>query len=449
MNVNPPGQQNVDPRLWEQPDMRQALAGHDITTVFQILGKNGMSQRVIAMRTGQSQSEVSDIVSRGRQVMAYEVLSRIADGLGIPRSYMGLAYDTSSAHFTRAAAPPDEDRDDQARSLLAYAAQITVGAAEGNPGQWTELLPHSATPVPERIGIADVARIESVTRTLRALDYQHGGGMCRPAVVAQVAWSQRLLRASDSSSEVTHRLHRALADQHNLAGWISFDVGLYQSAREHLARALEQARHANDPSLMANILYRMGRIYLHCGRVQEALRFFQLGQIRATDCERTVAMLHANEAWAYALLGNVDLALKSMLRACDELARADAHPAPSWVNFFGYSDLAATGGMVHANLGPAHLEAAVAELTKALAGRDARMTRSRVFELTALATVYLRANDITGIDIGNQALSLAKDISSLRVIDRLAPLREAAMTLAARHSDARDLAQRISTLRTA
>ncbi|WP_327046487.1 hypothetical protein OG320_00835 [Microbispora sp. NBC_01189] len=405
---------------------------------------------MIAARTGQSQSEVSEIVANGRQVMAYDVLSRIADGLGIPRGYMGLAFDVSSA---RPAAPAalKGDEDEQARRLLAHAAQVTVGAIEGDVKRWAEPLPGVATPLPGRIGMADVVQAESVTRALRALDYQQGGGVCRDAVVAQLAWSQRLLHTS-CSPDVARRLHRALADQHNLAGWTSFDVGLYGSAIDHLARALEQAKHANDPSLMANILYRMGRVQLHRGRVQETLRFFQLGQLCAQDanCERTVAMLCANEACAYALLGNAELALKSMTRARDELDRAQERPAPSWVNFFGYADLAASAGMLHAGLGTAHLETAVEHLTRALAGRDMSMTRSRTFELTALATVYLKAGEMTcGVDTGHQAVTLATEIRSTRVIDRLAPLQEAAMSRAAHHSDARDLAQRISVLRAA
>ena len=73
----------------------------------------------------------------------------------------------------------------------------------------------------------------------------------------------------------------------------------------------------------------MGRVHLHCDRVQDALRFFQLGQICAQDanCERTVAMLCANEAWAYALLGDAELALKSIHRARDEFARSCGRPA--------------------------------------------------------------------------------------------------------------------------
>ncbi|GAB3890137.1 hypothetical protein GCM10029964_061160 [Kibdelosporangium lantanae] len=90
MNVLP-ADEPIDPRLWERPHMRAALARHDISEVYQLLAASGVSQRRIAALTGQNQSEISDI-NQGRQVQAYDLLARIADGLGIPRGYMGLAY---------------------------------------------------------------------------------------------------------------------------------------------------------------------------------------------------------------------------------------------------------------------------------------------------------------------------------------------------------------------
>ena len=57
MNALPSGPGRIDPAHWDEPAMRKALA----------------------------------------VVMAYDVLSRICDGLGAPRGYMGLAYDETSA----------------------------------------------------------------------------------------------------------------------------------------------------------------------------------------------------------------------------------------------------------------------------------------------------------------------------------------------------------------
>jgi len=68
-----------------------ALAQRDIAGVYRILQKHGVSQRKIAALTDQSQSEVSEIIAGKRQVVSYELLVRIAEGLGVPRGWMGLA----------------------------------------------------------------------------------------------------------------------------------------------------------------------------------------------------------------------------------------------------------------------------------------------------------------------------------------------------------------------
>ncbi len=81
----------LDPAGWDEPDMHRALADRDVSTVYRLLCEAGLSQTQIAKLTGQSQSEVSEIIG-GRRVLSYAVLERIADGLGIPRGHMGLAY---------------------------------------------------------------------------------------------------------------------------------------------------------------------------------------------------------------------------------------------------------------------------------------------------------------------------------------------------------------------
>jgi transcriptional regulator with XRE-family HTH domain len=82
--------QRLDPALWERPEIRAVLAVRDITSLFRQLGQHRISQRRIATLVAISQSEVSEIAG-GRQVRFYDLLARISDGLGIPRSYLGLA----------------------------------------------------------------------------------------------------------------------------------------------------------------------------------------------------------------------------------------------------------------------------------------------------------------------------------------------------------------------
>src|SRR5689334_9240895 len=76
--------------LLEDPDFMEALSTRNIQGIFRSLQVVGVSQRRIGRLTGQSQSEISEIIG-GRTVVNYDVLCRIADGLGIPRGWMGLA----------------------------------------------------------------------------------------------------------------------------------------------------------------------------------------------------------------------------------------------------------------------------------------------------------------------------------------------------------------------
>jgi transcriptional regulator with XRE-family HTH domain len=168
--------------VWDKREMREALAARDISSVYRNLRKEGISQRQIAALTGQSQSEVSEIL-KGRQVMAYDVLARIADGLGVPRGYMGLAYDEATEIQVVGAADEQQAEEDESvkrRNFLAHAAQVTMGAAVfgSSPQAWGAS--PARTPAPGHIGMTDVRQVEAATRALRALDYQYGGGFCSP-----------------------------------------------------------------------------------------------------------------------------------------------------------------------------------------------------------------------------------------------------------------------------
>ena len=449
MNVTGSQDNRLSLENWNEPEMKRALADRDISSVYRLLRRVGISQRHIAALTGQSQSEVSEIL-KGRQVMAYDVLARISGGLGIPRGYMGLAYDPATA--TSMVGPSDhalaeEDESVKRRKLLAHGAAVMFGTAVlgADRGQW---LPSPAqTPAPSNIGMADVKQVEAATRAMRALDYQFGGGACRDAVVAQLSWAQRLLGSSGTEA-VRLQLFRALADLQNLAGWTTFDVGLLDSSRNHFAIALEFAKQSGDSGLMSNIMYRIGRVYLHHGDANDALKWFQLGQSAAQDSgsELAVAVLCGNEAWAYAMMGDDVQAKKLLGRSRDELARANPDDTPDWARFYNDTDMYAMIGTVHNELAaydPRHAAIAIPAFGQALARYDDSMGRSQAFSLTMLATSYLRQGDVDhGIQVGRRALLAASAVKSKRVTDRLKPLEiEAARR--STNPDSRDLAHLI------
>jgi tetratricopeptide (TPR) repeat protein len=404
--------------------------------------------------TGQSQSEVSEIL-KGRQVMAYDVLARIADGLGVPRGYMGLAYDEVTAVRVAGAAEAssvEEDESVKRRKFLAHAAAVAVGAhvlGDAEMGSWVSN--PVLTPAPGRIGMTDVRQVEAATRALRSLDYQYGGGFCRDAVVAQLSWGQQMLGAS-AHDHVKKRLHVALADLHNLAGWTSFDIGLVDSARNHFGRALELAKSGDSEQLVANILYRMGRVYLHNEAPQDALKMFQLGQIAAQESgsELAVAVICANQAWAYAMMGYEEQTMKLIGRTRDEFARANLAEAEDWVRFFNDTDVYAMIGTVHTVLAhngfPKHTQYAIPALTRAIDSYGDDMARSKAFNLSALATNHLLDGDIDhGSKVGNSAVDLAEHLKSARVRDRMRPLKDEA-DKRRNNAHARDLSDNIGRL---
>ncbi|MEV6849236.1 helix-turn-helix transcriptional regulator [Actinoplanes sp. NPDC051411] len=430
--------------------MRLALRNHDLALVFRRLKSHGYSQRNIGELTRQSQSEISDIMS-GREVLAYSVLVRIADGLAIPRGYMGLGNYDHEVHtpvedaLTAGVAGPDEA--EEIRSALKHAAEVMMGTSLPETARWWQPLTESRTPIPNRIGNADVANLEHLTRILRAVDYQNGGGSCRDAVIAQTVHARAMMSA-ECTDDVRRRLHLAVADLHNLAGWTSFDVGMHSTARMHFSLALEQAKATDNLSLAANILYRQGRVHLHGGHLDQALRFFQLGQLAAQDADDalTVAMLHANLGWTHAMMGNRGKALSALGRAEDEFVRGEDN-LPAWVAFFGAADLSALSGMVHSLLpGEASSEKAIASLTVSIEARGDGTARSTIFELTALSATRLDAGDTSGgVADGSRAVTLAEQVRSVRTIDRLKPLLVAAQAHAGDES-VDDLAHRIAIL---
>ena len=333
--------------MWEDPEMRTALARREVSTVYRLLRRRGVSQRQIAAMTGQSQSEVSAILN-GRQVMAFDALLRIADGLGVPRGYMGLAYDAATA------AKAAKSRDDleaessetvKRRKFLAHAAAVAIGAdvlgVDSEP--WLSV-PASAT-APDRVGMTDVRQVEGATRALRSLMHQYGSGFCHDAVVGQLLWARQLL-GPPCNDIVRRRLSIALADLYNLAGWTSFEVGLIDSARNHFGRALELAKAGESDELVANILYRMGRVYLHEEAPDDALKMFQLGQIAAqqSGSELAVAVICANQAWAYAMMGHEEQTMKLIGQTREEFDRGEA---ADWTGFFAEDDLRSTIDTLH------------------------------------------------------------------------------------------------------
>jgi transcriptional regulator with XRE-family HTH domain/tetratricopeptide (TPR) repeat protein len=434
--------------------MRVALAKRDISEVYRLLGRAGVSQRQIAALTGQNQSEISDI-SQGRQVQAYDLLARIADGLGIPRGYMGLAYTDTTAACVASAADTTTQPEVvwmERRTFLGMVSKIVMGATLTAAELDLIAATPRGTPVPRRIGDAEVAQVRAVTAALRTHDAAHGGGSCRDAILAHTRWAESL-RAAACPDEVQPQLLTAVAEAKTLAGWTAHDLGLAMEARQHLTQALQTTQQAGAPAHSAIVLFSLGRVPLDNGDPVEALKLFQLGQIAAQDSRSAtpVAFLLANEAVAYAQLGDARQAMTALRRAQDEYAHAgDEDQQPEYLRMFDQVALTTAAGRVYSNLGLSNAryrELAITHLNGVLVDDNGR-GRQRAFNQAWLATCLLADGDPAGgARLGNRVLDAARDLTSPRLLRALSPL-QAEADRDQRHGDVHQLARDLQRLQT-
>jgi transcriptional regulator with XRE-family HTH domain len=430
---------DIDPAVWQDRAVRRAIATRDIAVVYRCLVAAGVTQRWIADAVGQSQSEVSEILA-GRQVQSYDVLIRVADGLGVPRGWMSLAYDASSPSM-----PSDEevDEDVKRRNLLAVAgtvlfAQPVFGVPDSKALTFRDVI----TNPPERIGASDVETFEHVTARLGVLDREAGGIAARETLAAVAQGGEQLLTAQ-ATEPVRQRLRGALSEAHRLAGWASGDVGLMDHCRWHMQRAMSHAE--GDSVRLAGVMASAGDMEKHYGAPDDALKFFQLAMAGLPlDADPQVgAVVHGLSASAYLALGHPDHARTELSTSRALFGEApDSEVSLPFFSFYGpgHGLLAATGSKLTS------YDTARADVLHALRTRPAYDVRCRALDTIVLATILINAGESSGGSVETRrALSLVTAVGSQRVRDRLEPLERA--LFARRDSTCQDLARRVRTLR--
>jgi transcriptional regulator with XRE-family HTH domain len=317
------------------PEMYRACVSRDITALFRAVVATGMSQRELAERVGMGQSEVSEIIA-GRRVSSYSVLLRVADGLGIARGIMGLAY-------TEDLQPePEVDEDVFRRQLLGLGSWVLFGQAV--LGEHVSLpVVRANTPLPHGVGSSDVVQVAAVTDRLRALDRQYGGGGVYAAAHAHALHAEQLVPLS-SSEAVRAALDGAVVEAHCLAGWAAYDIAETSKSLAHFGRALTYCGHASPAA--ARVLYTVAHTELNFGDPNHGLKLLQLAQFGLQDLPRPhpiTAFVLVEQAHAYAVLGYPDKAGDLLRKSSDSYAAADQErgwPQERLSRFAGVTQLA-------------------------------------------------------------------------------------------------------------
>ncbi|MFE0249912.1 hypothetical protein [Streptomyces sp. NPDC059010] len=327
------------------------------------------------------------------------------------------------------------------RGFLGSSLALSAGPALIEPMQrWLVPAPpalhHEPRPVPStrargRLSKPELDLLESTTVMFRQWDAQCGGGLRRKAVVGQLHEVTDLLQEPQPEA-TTRKLFKVAAELAELAGWMSYDVGLQPTAQKYFVLALHAAKEAGDRPLGSYILSSMSRQMIHLGRPDDALELIHLAQYGSRDCAgpRTQSMLYAMEARAYANMGQPGKCKRAVRMAEDTFTEAVDwdEPDPDWIRFFSeaelygenshsYRDLAYVAGRspTYASLAEPVMQRAVDLFEK-----DGEHHRSYALNLIGMATVHLlRREPEQSAVYAEQAMRIAKKVRSERVNTRI------------------------------
>ncbi|MFJ8632962.1 hypothetical protein [Streptomyces sp. NPDC093568] len=327
------------------------------------------------------------------------------------------------------------------RGFLGSSLALSAGPALIEPMQrW--LVPTPAAPLEEprtvpssrargRLSKPELDLLESTTVMFRQWDAQCGGGLRRKAVVGQLHEVTDLLQEPHPEA-TTRKLFKVAAELAELAGWMSYDVGLQPTAQKYFVLALHAAKEAGDRPLGSYVLSSMSRQMIHLGRPDDALELIHLAQYGSRDCAspRTQSMLYAMEARAYANMGQPGKCKRAVRMAEDTFSEADEwdEPDPDWIRFFSeaelygenshsFRDLAYVAGRspTYASLAEPLMQQAVD-----LFAKDSEHQRSYALNLIGVATVHLlRREPEQSAVYAEQAMAVAKKVRSERVNTRI------------------------------
>ena len=294
--------------------MRAALAERDVAGVYRRLQSAGVSQRRIAALTGQSQSEISEILA-GRRVTNYEVLVRVADGLGVPRGWMGLAHvdstapgndvDAGRASAAPGAVEPSEPAQPSeavepgrsvtsdcctgsgrvaARAADAFLPAVAAGLAIAMfPTHRSDAEPLTVAVLSENVRQAWLVRQQARYATL---------GQILTALIPAVD------HAVAAGTKEREQAQRVGVHTYNLASALLKKLGDYPQAMVAADRALTAARGQDDDLLVAAAAFRLANVLLPATRFAEARRV-------AIDAASSMSPTHRTKPRGLAVWGGL------------------------------------------------------------------------------------------------------------------------------------------------
>lgn len=434
----------VDPALYRREDVRRVLIAWDIGALYRVLqGDAGLRQRQIAARTGQSQSEVADIITGRRKVESHSLLRRIAEGLDIPPELMGLSWWAADGTYagpdgaycgevTVAELPKGVSAEMQRRHLLALGAIAAFGAPIEGLGEIMGLGTPTPAPLPSQLFGVHVVQVRELTRSLHTAIHAYGS---QPQLSSAAAAQADQLLDVPGTEPVTQALMAAVAELHNVAGWAGLDAGLHDYAMYHYTRALELAIEAGDAYQQVVALSCAGLTMVEHGHPNDGLKMLQLGQVKSWDIPPDHDMRKIAEACVQADAATTLASMGEAQAASTELAKSRELWQPAHTDPWGDPD----GRVACLEIERGRLDMAEPFAVASVRRWEGISQRGRTLSAVVLATVHVQAGEPDGLAMAHRAITDVTKLSSVHARTRLRPL---AVALEGRPgADAKELAR--------
>lgn len=383
----------------------------------------GIGARLRALRhqAGRSQSDQADLLSdlAGRPVTRNEVSRwesetrlltahwqrHYAASFGVPVATLRRAVAVSKAK--RRQAGRDEGGDVQRREFIGVLAGLAVSA----PAALTEI-------VSERIGPAEIVKIERRTARLRRLDDYLGGIDTYRVYASEVEATVALAKHAVCTSATRQALTSLIAEQAQLAGWAAFDAGMQQQAKRHFLASLTAAKEADNAALAGNSLAFLAYQQVSAARPSVAMAGASYATAEKEATPRVRALLLERLAWTHAVAQQASEAERALDEARQALHADDGRQEPDWVFWVDDNELDVMTGRCWTEL--RRPLRAVPVLETVLARYADTHARDKALYLTWLAHAHLDAGEVErAAATTTQAIELSAGVGSVRPTARI------------------------------
>lgn len=262
-----------------------------------------------------------------------------------------------------------------------------------------------------------VEHLRELRRVLVDSDNMLGSGSVLPAVHAQIGVIQQM-RAGRRGAD-----HRALvvlqAQYAEFAGWLNQDARDFRAAQFWLDRALEWSNVATDREMSTYIMARKSQLAGDMSAAADAVDLAVAAGSMARRRTRLKATAATYGAHGHALAGERPACLRAIDRAREVAGHLDDDPASPWASWLDRSYIEVQRGRCLAVLGD-HAQAA-GVFRQAIRDLPPSFRRDRGVYLAREALAYVGAREPEeAASVGMQAVAIAQDTQSGRVIDELA-----------------------------